>query len=67
MYIAEINMTWLGSTGQIMLSIAEELRKNNINAQSYSPHELSRCDLTINITELMRDENSTTYLAVSPG
>ncbi len=44
MYIAEINMTWLGSTGQIMLSIAEELRKNNINAQSYSPHELSRCE-----------------------
>lgn len=44
MYIAEINMTWLGSTGQIMLSIAEKLRKNNINAQSYSPHELSRCE-----------------------
>lgn len=28
MNVAEINMTWCGSTGRIMLSIAEALRKN---------------------------------------
>ena len=42
MNVAEINMTWCGSTGRIMLSIAEELRKNGADARTYSPRELNR-------------------------
>lgn len=42
MNVAEINMTWCGSTGRIMLSIAEELRKNGADVRTYSPRELNR-------------------------
>lgn len=42
MDVAEINMTWCGSTGDITFSIADCLRKHGISAQTYSPHELNR-------------------------
>lgn len=35
-------MTCCGSTGRIMLSIAEELRKNGTDVRTYSPRELNR-------------------------
>ena len=44
MNVAEINMTWCGSTGRIMLSIAEALRKNGADVRTYSPRELNRSE-----------------------